>query len=84
MLKSGFLAGCKTQEEKDKRREYIISCAPYIAILKEILNKDLVQLEKEAMSDNRYDDQSWAYKQADYNGQKRTLTDILKLIELGD
>ncbi len=83
-MKSKLFKGCNTQREKNVRRKYFQENVLIFNILSEVLKEDLRLLEKESASNKRYDDQSWAYKQADYNGCKRTYEELLNLLDIGD
>ncbi len=81
-LRTKLFVGCKTPDDKVKREDYIRSCSPLLEILIEVLSKDLDGLNKVSQSSKRYDDQSWPYKQADYNGCKRTLEEVITLLNV--
>ena len=77
-MKAAWFKGCKTQEEKDKVRQTIMSNRDGLERLQEILEPML----KEALPTADYDSPSWAYKQADRIGYNRALTTVLDLINL--
>lgn len=83
-MKSKLLAGCKTPEEKKSRTEWILAHKEVFQLIKGILEEDRVLLDKAQSSTKRYDDQSWPYKQADYNGCKRTYDEVISLLTIGD
>lgn len=83
-IPSKWYIGCSTPEDKTKRKEFLMEQKYLLGLLKEILEKDLHILDKEMSSTKRYDDQSWAYRQADYLGSKRVYEEIIKLLTIGD
>lgn len=46
-----------------------------------ILNEKIDAKNREAMKDDAYENSSWAFKQADSQGYKRAMSEILSLIE---
>ena len=83
-MKSKLLKDCKTQKEKEQRRQYYQENRLIFEVLRNILKEDLRLIEKESGASARYDDQSWAYKQADYIGCKRTYEEVIELLTIGD
>jgi hypothetical protein len=45
-----------------------------------IIEEKVISRDKSAMSDDGYTDAGWAYRQADTQGYKRALTEILALL----
>lgn len=83
-MKTKLMKGCSTPKEKQDRKEYLLAHKELFDLLKSILEDDLRMLDKEQSSTKRYDDQSWAYKQADYNGCKRTYDEVISILTIGD
>ena len=81
-MKSKLFKGLSPQE-KVKQEAYFKEHKAIFVVLQETIKKDLDLITKESQSDKRYDEQSWAYKQADYNGTKRAYEDILELLTIG-
>ena len=81
-MKTKLLRGCKTQKEKKDRQDYLLEHKFIFNLLSEICNEELQILEKEQLNKNRYDEPSWVYKQADYNGSKRTYEKLLDLLNI--
>ena len=52
-----------------------------MGILRDILNKKLIELDQTETSAEAYKDPSWSYRQADIVGSKRQLKTVLRLIE---
>ena len=77
-MKSHWFKQCKTQEDKEKVRQNVLSNQDSLIRLETILES----LLKESPSSADYDSASWAYKQADRNGYNRALTQVLELINL--
>lgn len=46
-----------------------------------MLNEKIDAKDREAMKDDAYDKANWAYKQADSQGYKRAMSEIISLIE---
>lgn len=83
-MKSKLLKTAKTQEEKDKLREYFLEHKQILDIIKGVLQEDLRLLDKESTSEKRYEEPSWVHKQADYNGSKRQLERLIDLVTIGE
>ena len=73
-----WVADKKTDKEKKDFFESLTNNRFVLGRLKDILLEDLEALEKQGVSD--YDSPSWAYKQADLNGQKRQIQRVLDLL----
>lgn len=69
---------------RKEREAYIQAGKPALKVLKNILTKKLEEAERNATSKASYDKASWAYYQADHLGAKRTLLEIIELLDLGD
>jgi hypothetical protein len=79
-----WLKGAKTPEAKKKRKEFVLANYEILYELKEILLEDLKALEANELKLDVYDVSNWAYLQADSNGAKRTLNQVIDLITLKD
>lgn len=67
-------------EDKEKLEKTIRASSTTLGLLMKILVEERKNLLKSSASD--YDSASWAYKQADINGQVRQLDRLLTLIDL--
>ena len=65
-------------EEKKKEFEYALSSSVVAKRLSEIVKGYLDEL---TINRNDYDNPSWAFRQADYNGEHRAYTKILSLLD---
>jgi len=73
----------KTEKERQSFFDTLKNNRFVLKRLKEILEEELGKLNK--LSESSYDSPSWAYLQADINGQKRQITRVLDLLSfLGD
>lgn len=71
-----------TGQDKQKRQEIVLSNKIVLDILKEILYNRVREVEKSSLDD--YESPSWAYRQADKNGQLRTLKEVIQYLEVDD
>jgi len=69
-----------TAEKKKDFESAIRNCRHILDRLTEILEEELKSLEADQKAD--YQSPSWAYLQADNNGARRTLRNLLKLTKL--
>ncbi len=76
-----WFIGARETEEREKRKQVVMANTASLALLYEILEKKLASAERQKLSEDTYSSPSWPYFQADKNGQIRTLTELLKLIE---
>ena len=72
---------CKTQEEKVQVQAALSEAQFVFRILDKLIQEDLRVTYKEKITKESYKDPSWAYHQADKNGEIRAYTKILKLIK---
>ena len=77
-MKAAWFKDCKTKKEKEAVAQTLRSQREGLDRLKEILEPML----KDTTPAADYDSPSWAYKQADRNGQLRAYLEILKLTDL--
>lgn len=76
-MHSIWFKSLKSKEDKDKRRQEIISHSTFIEELQEIIQ---AEIKKEKFED--YDSPSWSFKQADLNGYNRALTKVLSILNI--
>lgn len=69
----------KWKRDKDARRKEVESYRNAFEALEEVLRKEF-----EDAPPPDYDSPSWAYKQADINGQNRMLRRVLSIIDLSE
>ena len=77
-MKAAWFKKCKTQEDKDKVKQTLMSNKDSLLHLEEILESMLE--DRPTMAD--YDSPSWSHKMADRIGYNRALTQVLDLINL--
>ena len=77
-MKAAWFKKCKTQEDKDKIKQKIMSNSESLLLLEEILESMLE--DRPTTAD--YDSPSWSHKMADRIGYNRALTQVLDLINL--
>lgn len=68
----------KTEKEKQDFFDVLKNNRYVLLRLKEVMEEDLKKLNSESLSD--YKDPSWAFRQADVNGQKRQIRKVLDLL----
>jgi hypothetical protein len=83
-IKTKWFYDCKSEAEKAKRKEILLQNTYLLSVLKGMMEGDLRLLDKEMTSTKRYDDQSWAYRQADYIGSKRVYEKVIELLEISN
>lgn len=71
----------KDQKEKEDFKLYVKSSGRVLDRLKQIL-KDKQEAIEKGKGEEDYKNPSWAYLQADRNGAKRVLEEIISLITL--
>lgn len=81
-IRSKLLIGCETEEDKAFRKKLLIENKDILNIIKDVIQSDLDLLEANQVSTKRYDSGTWAYRQADFNGSKRTLAELLTLLTI--
>lgn len=78
-MKTSWTHGLTEQQEQEVRREYAQS--PVLRErLSKLLNDKLDVSETAAAAKVNYEKPSWAYFQADANGYKRAINEIISLI----
>lgn len=71
---------CKTQEDKDKRKNILLGNKESLDILSKICYNIVLDEQKSSQAD--YDSTSWSHKQAHKNGRIEALQDIIKMCDL--
>lgn len=77
-LLSGFN---ETEEEKEKRRQTILSNIAGVAAVYDYLQRQLNILENHELTEATFNNPNWAYNQARILGEKRVLTKALKTLQ---
>ena len=77
-MKAAWYKKCKTQEDKDKVKQTLMSNRDSLLHLEEILESML----EDRPTTMDYDSPSWSHKMADRIGYNRALTQVLDLINL--
>ena len=77
-MKTAWYRDCQTQEQKDARKQSILSSSEGFLQLEYILESMLE--DRPTTAD--YDSPSWSHKMADRIGYNRALTQVLDLINL--
>lgn len=75
-----WLTGCKTAEQKEKRKDLVLGAQSVLDILKEICYNSI--LEEQSVSKKDYDSPSWSHLQAHKNGRIEALNEIIKMCDL--
>lgn len=79
-MKAIWTSHLKDPKEIEDFKVYVKNSSALINRLSDILEAKLDAVERPKKTD--YDCPSWAYEQADRNGQVRTLLDILEILDL--
>lgn len=74
-MHSAWLKGL-TEEQRDKRKQFLLANQEVFDLLAEVLQKDFEDYTPD------YKNPSWAYEQADVNGHNRAIKRVLNLIKL--
>lgn len=72
----------RNAEDKEKRRAFVHSASPQLDLLKEILLRDLRALEEQQEAKANYEKPAWTALQADYLATRRTLKELIALLDL--
>ena len=78
-MQTRWFKGLNEQEEKDLRAGLVASDT-VLRRLGQLLQEDLTVSAAAQLSGVQYESPSWAYQQADFIGQQRVYTKILRLI----
>lgn len=73
---------CKSQEDKDKRIERVISSHYVLKVLSKILEDKLESNRQLQESKSNYESPAWSEQQADFIGSQRALRDIIDLLNI--
>jgi hypothetical protein len=77
-VQSKWFLDCKTEAERQKRKELVENAQVALDILAKICYNSIRDVEK---SSEDYSSPSWAFQQADIVGQKKAYNAILKMCE---
>lgn len=80
-MKNIWFKGLKP-DKKEERVKLVLGNKIVLDILKEILYNRVREVETSSIDD--YDSPAWAYRQADINGQLRTLKEVIQYLEVDD
>lgn len=69
-------------EKKKARLAELKAAEPAFRVLKTLLERDIDNRRSSQVSNQRYEEPQWAYKQADLNGSIREIERILKMLPL--
>ena len=81
LLIEWFKYDCK-QEDRDERRQLVLSAKPTLEILRKIIQERLNGKHDERRSRKNYDSPNWALIQADLLGAERELEELLDLLTI--
>ncbi len=79
-MKTVWTKGCADEEEKAERLSLFKQSANLRKLLTTIVETKVREIEKTSFAVGGYDCPNWAYKQADTQGYKRAMSEILSLI----
>ena len=79
-MKTAWYRGCKSDDDKEERLSLFKQSSQLRKVLTSVLESKSDEAEKSGLSKEGYDCPNWAYKQADTQGYKRAMTEILSLI----
>lgn len=79
-MKTAWTKGLET-DAKAEMKLHFNSSVQLRKRLGVMLNEKIDAKNRETMKDDAYDCSNWAYKQADSQGYKRALSEIISLIE---
>jgi hypothetical protein len=71
----------KTEEEQKILDEEFAASHNLRNSIKEVLERKVESVRKEMVKKVNYDNPSWAYTQADYNGHIRALGELINLLD---
>lgn len=78
-----LLQGLETSDnaKREERVNFLLSNSKGLELFKDLLDNRIKALEKEVYNKKNYENPSWAYFQADINGQLRQLTELSSLLQ---
>lgn len=79
-MKTKWLTGCVTEQDKEERRALYQSCHQILKVMKTIINKELEEANASAETQKNYELAAWPYLQADRLGTIRALKNVLELL----
>jgi len=79
-MKTAWNKGCKNEGEKADRLSLFNQSAQLRKVMVTLLHAKIDDADKAGRSKEGYDCPNWAYKQADTQGYKRAMSEILSLI----
>lgn len=81
-MKVEWFKDCKNEDEKQERREVVLSAGPILEVLRMILARRLADKTEDRKKRKMYDNPNWALVQADLTGAERELEELLDLMTL--
>lgn len=81
-MKVEWFRGVREDADRKEREQMVRSAKPTLEVLKQLLEARLRAVDDTQMSKADYENPSWAFKQADANGAKRTLQELIQLLTL--
>jgi hypothetical protein len=80
-LKTSVCKGLTNEEDKMEIEGQFIAALRLRQQLTRVVVEKITSYEKEKLSKESYESPAWAYKQADFNGYKRAMLEIISLLE---
>lgn len=77
-----LLKGCRTKEERDKEKEYIVHNKRLLDKIAGVMNDKLNSSVSKMRGECSYDKPSWPQYQADQLGYQRALAEMLAIVSL--
>ena len=81
-INQAWLTGLKTEAERAKIKELVLSSENLLDILKKILYN--MQEKKELSVLDDYDTPSWSHKQAHLNGEAAAIRKVIEIISINE
>ena len=81
-MKTVWMRGLKTQQQKDERRTQVLTAAKAFEVLTGILQDKIGSKEGERNKEENYGLPGYPFYQADASGYIRALKEVLSIIEL--
>lgn len=79
-MKTSLLSGMSKDEQKEFKGLFIEARLVRKRLI-EVLDGKRQSVQKERLSKEDYDSNSWAFKQADLNGYERGINELISLLE---
>lgn len=83
-MKSDWWKHLKTEDAKAERKRLVENSKLMREAMLEILQAKLTSRDAQQISQSAYDSPSWAYLQADSNGYKRAVVEMIDLLTIED